>query len=107
MRQFISGTDSAFVDLQTKATAACIVFNDVEMPPGSTPPRGRVGFEVDPALNTATLFVDRGISYEGPNPEVREWLHAGEKHFLSFSRLQSWIVEGLGPSYPRDDPADS
>ncbi len=99
MRQFIRGTDLAYAELQAHAKAACIVFPDEELPPGCTQPRARIAFELEPTNQIATLLVDRGVRYEGSNPEVRDWLAAGERHFASFARLQDWIVHGLGPCY--------
>lgn len=99
MKQFILGTDSDFVDLERRANRKCIAFRDQEMPPGSNPPRARIGFEVAPQTGEAVLLVDHGVSYNGPSRDVREWLVSGEKRFQQFGDLQRWICGELASCY--------
>jgi hypothetical protein len=98
MRQFISGSDAAFDHLSAQARQACVVFYDEEMPAGVVPPRARVGFE-ERSDGSVMLFVDRGVTYHGPNRSIREWLDAGEKRFASFNDLRAWLLDELAPSY--------
>lgn len=99
MRQFICGSDSAFANLERRACHACVVFPDQEMPPGAVPSRARVGFEIQPSDSAVLLLVDRGITYDGTNSTVSDWLAAGEKRFSSFGQLRDWIQNELGACY--------
>ena len=99
MHQFINGSDAAFADLERRARGACIVFRDQQMPPDATPPRARVGFEVNPADGSALLLVDRGVAYRGPHPAVREWLETSTMWFPSFAHLRRWIQDELRGCY--------
>lgn len=99
MRQFINGSDSAFIHLKTRAKRACVVFPDQEMPLGARSPHARVGFEVNPTSGEALLLVQRGIEYNGTNQAVREWFARGQKRFGSFEQLQHWIQEELSLCY--------
>lgn len=99
MIRFINSGDAAFASLERQATGRCVVFPQQLMPPGATPNRARVGFEVSEADGTASLLVDRGIEYVGPNHDVRRWLLDGEMRFQSFERLRQWIQEDLKACY--------
>ena len=70
------------------------------MPPGCTPDRGDVGFEVDDGPGTTRLLVSRGVQYAGPAPDVGEWLRAGGKEFASFSLLRAWFEGPLRQAFP-------
>ncbi len=104
MRQFIQGSRSAFAELERRALGDCVVFPQEEMPPGALPALARVGFEINPADDSARLFVDRGVICPGANAQVQEWLAAGEKHFTSFEALRVWIQEHLAPAYGMNIP---
>lgn len=99
MRQFLNGHDMAFADLERQARSACVVFGNAEMPSGTTPPRARIGFEVDPASGAAVLLVERGLTYAGSVDSVWEWLATGEKRFRSFRDLANWIRGELAASF--------
>ena len=47
MRQFVGGGNQAFAELAQRATQSCVVFRDQELPPGSDPSRGRIGFAIN------------------------------------------------------------
>jgi hypothetical protein len=107
MRQFIDGSDAAFAELQQQATGACVQFHDQELPPGAEPRRARIGFEVR-SDGTASLLVERGVSYSGPDAEVRAWFASGERLFSdaklleaplgrAASRVERALVGSLGP----------
>jgi hypothetical protein len=99
MRQFLSGTDKAFHELEERAKRACIRFRDQEMPLGSVPERADIGFEVDQHSGSAKLLVNKGIRYSGLNPAVREWFSSGIKEFPTFDKLKEWIRGSLADSF--------
>lgn len=99
MYQFLNGSDAAFADLQRRATNCCLPFPNQELPPGTRPRQGRVGFQMDPTNGSARLFVEHGIVYAGSNPAVRQWLEAGEIRFPSFDALKRWLREDLAAAY--------
>src|SRR5258706_6750292 len=99
MRQFLEGSDAAYADLEQKATRACVTFANQEMPIGTSAPRARVGFEVNPANREAGLLVDRGLQYGGAVEGVRHWFARGEKRFRDFGALRRWISEELARGY--------
>jgi hypothetical protein len=98
MRQFIDGSEAAYADLAARASGACVVFCDEELP-NALPARGRIGFEGNPNDGSVTLLVDRGLTYRGSNRSIGEWLAAGEKHFDSFATLREWLRRELSPEY--------
>ena len=57
MIQFINGSDAAYADLEARARSSCVVFRAQEMPPGTSPARARVGFEIDPVDGFSSVFV--------------------------------------------------
>jgi hypothetical protein len=99
MHQFINGSDAAFADLEDRARSACVVFYDQELPPGSTPARARIGFEVNPVNGSAVFLVHRPVTYRGLNDDIRTLLQAGEKRFNDFAGLIRWIRGPLAACY--------
>ncbi|MBX3451337.1 MAG: ATP-dependent Clp protease ATP-binding subunit [Planctomycetaceae bacterium] len=99
MRQFLTGNDQDFAGLEQRATGACVAYRDQELPPGSSPSRARVGFEVNPSDESVLLLVDRGIRYTGSSPQVGDWLGRGERRFRSFSDLKIWLRGELAACY--------
>lgn len=91
MKQFLDGTDAAFDELERRARHACIRFRGQPMPPGCMPPEADIGFEIDAANGSASLFVEREVHYGGQDPLVQEWLHEGVLVFRSFPELTDWI----------------
>lgn len=98
MRQFIDGSPASWDNLEQRARRACVVFADCGLPPGCTPATARIGFEIGPS-GGATLYVDRGVSYDGSSSSVRTWLDAGEMRFTSMTRLREWVRAELGPLF--------
>lgn len=99
MRQFLTNDNQAFRDLEQRADTSCVVFADQEMPPGTSPARLRIGFEIDPQTGSALLLVDEGAIYSGESQEVREWLACGEKRFADFSELRDWLHRVIKPAF--------
>lgn len=99
MRQFINGSEAAFIDLATRARGACVVFYGEELPAGTVPTHGRIGFESNPRDGSVTLLVERGAIYQGTNRNIREWLAAGEKRFANFAALRAWLQADLASAY--------
>lgn len=99
MIRFINSGNAAFAALERQATGRCVVFPRQLMPPGATPNRARIGFELSETDGTASLLVDRGIEYVGPNDDVRRWFVDGELRFQSFERLRQWIQQDLKACY--------
>jgi len=69
------------------------------MPPGCTPDRAHVGFEIDDGPGSARLLVTRGIRYSGDVRAVREWFDAGEIEFPYFAALRDWVQGPLGRAF--------
>jgi hypothetical protein len=91
MKQFLKGTDQAFLDLETNAKASCVRFRNQELPHNCIPSQGDIGFEVDSSSGIAKLFVNKGIIYTGNSTEISLWLNQGVKEFQSFDLLKQWI----------------
>jgi hypothetical protein len=99
MHQFIEGTDEGFEGLGIRAIGRCIRYRSQAMPPGCTPPRAHVGFEVNPLNNMAILYVEHGVQYTGNSVAVREWLRTGERRFANFDDRRRSIQEDLARAY--------
>ena len=93
MHQFISGSDAAWAALERQATGSCVRFGNERLPSGCTPGTADVGFEIDAQTRSAALHVKRGVTYDGTNPAVRDWLASGTKRFSSFAALRQWITQ--------------
>lgn len=99
MRRFVNGSSQAFAELERQANGTCVLFRDVELPPGALRARARVGFEVRSADGAALLLVDRGISYQGSNRAIAAWLEAGEIRFAGFAQLREWLQREVGTCF--------
>lgn len=99
MRKFINGSDQAFKELNDRANHNCIVFANEEMPFGTMPSHGRVGFEAISADGTVTLFVQKGLQYSGSNQDVFQWISNGQRNFASWRMLVKWIRDELAKEY--------
>jgi ATP-dependent Clp protease ATP-binding subunit ClpA len=99
MKKFINGSNGQFEDLERRATGACVRFRDVELPPGTSPPTGMVGFEIDPRNGFAKFLVQRGINYTGQSREIAEWLNCGQRVFPTFGALRQWVSTVLVEAY--------
>jgi hypothetical protein len=99
MWQLIFGSQAAFADLERRARRACVRFRDQELPPGASPRRAAIGFEIDPTNGSAKLLVDYGVMYTGPSEDVRNWLVTGERRFESFEQLKRWIGTTLRQAF--------
>lgn len=97
MQRFINGTQPAWDDLTRRASRACVVFRDCQLPPGCEPTVARVGLEIHDG--EAILFVDRGIQYCGTSAALQGWLVAGEKRFTGIENLRGWIDREIGPLF--------
>jgi hypothetical protein len=109
MWQLMTAPDATFPALQQRATDACVVFLQQPLPPGATPARARVGIEVVRETGATKLLVDRGIRYDGPNADVRQWLSEGRRDFASFTDLRRWLQQDLRACYENSGvltPAD-
>ena len=107
MRSFCQGTDEAFRDLEQRATQACIRFDGCELPPGCTPSRASVGFEVDGATGLARLLVQPGVRYSGSDEDLQGWASSGALNFRSFADLRRWICSDLSTYFARPAPTAS
>lgn len=100
MRQFISGSCTAFADLEEKAKRSCVRFVEQEMPPGTFPSRADIGFEIAETTGVARLLVERGLIYHGrPSSEVGAWIQDGERSFENFAALRSWLSTTLKAAF--------
>ena len=99
MIQFIEGSDADFDALGIRAIGRCIRYRSQVMPPGCTPTRAHVGFEINPLNDKAILYVERGVDYSGTCEAANQWMRAGEKRFASFDQLRRWIQEDLAAAY--------
>ncbi|QEG15566.1 AAA family ATPase [Gimesia maris] len=107
MRQFINGSDEAFKDLEEKAKRGCVTFSDQEMPQGVSPSRARVGFEVDPATQKATLLVEHGGQYTGRETDIRQWIEIGACQFQNFAALKEWLQHRLSNYFTSGDQTET
>ena len=64
MRELFEANALILSELERRANGACVVYHDLELPPGCVPPRSDVGVEVDPASGETSLLV-RGAT--GPD----------------------------------------
>jgi hypothetical protein len=99
MRQFITGTEPAFQELERRANRSCVRFRGQEMPPGSTPAIADVGFEISQSSGTAELLVTSGVRYQGNDSSIRDWLNGGRKTFPTFRALVEWICGPLAQAF--------
>lgn len=106
MRQFFSCDEAAFGELEQRAKRACIRFRNQELPPGCTPDRADVGFEVDRDRGVAWLLVNRETRYSGPSSELEDWINSGAKQFASFDDLRSWIDGPLRQAFDEQPTSD-
>lgn len=104
MRQFLTDSSQAFHDLEQRAGANCVVFANQEMPPGTSPAKLRIGFEIDPEDGSTVLLVDEGAIYSGESREIRDWLNQGEKRFANFSELRDWLSRVVKPTFYQNSP---
>ncbi|MGI8467324.1 MAG: AAA family ATPase [Pyrinomonadaceae bacterium] len=100
MKQFLNGSGEAFRALETGARNNCIVFQNQEMPSGTTPKFMKIGFEVV-ADDRALLHVDLGAVYSGDNQTIRQWFESGAMEFANFEELRHWIESELKPEYEK------
>lgn len=106
MQQFFSGNDEAYRRLEADARRTCVRFHDQRMPSGVTPDRANVGFEVSEG-GAATLFVQRGVHYDGNDRWLRGLFAEGQLCFNSFHELRRWLQRQLPKHYgDRSSPED-
>lgn len=99
MHDFLQPNPTAFAELATRATGRVVRFRGQSMPPGAQPPRADIGFEVEPDSGQATLLVNHGVSWQGSEPQVQQWLTEGQRVFESFDDLAAWVQGPLARSY--------
>ncbi|MFH2124129.1 MAG: AAA family ATPase [Pseudomonadota bacterium] len=99
MRQFLTPNDNAFLDLEERARWSCLRFQAQELPPGCTPDRADIAFEIDSDQGLAKLLVARGVSYNGQSQDVREWVDNGKIEFPAFAALIQWIQGPLKQAF--------
>lgn len=104
MRQFLHSNQAFYQSLEQRAAGGqCQRFFGEELPPGCQPLRGCIGIEVKPG-GPALLFVQLGVQYSGPDPEIRRWLENGEIAFDSFDGLRRWLQGPLREAYAASQP---
>lgn len=101
MRQFFNHNSASLASLEGRARRACVVFQNQEMPTGTTPPKLRVGFELT-TNDEALLYVDTGSHYDGNNISIREWLRTGKKRFANLTELFNWLETELAGEYSNE-----
>lgn len=99
MWQFMYGSDEMFDDLEQRARRSCVRFADQEMPPGTVPARAAIGFEADEGTGHMRLFVERGLTYNGTNDDVAQWVADGSRTFDDVAELRSWLGSTLRDAY--------
>jgi AAA domain (Cdc48 subfamily) len=100
MRRFLNGTQEAWDDLSHRASRACVVFTDCQLPPGCQPTTARIGFEIQPT--EAIVFIDKGIRYHGSSRALSAWLRQGEIRFHGIDDLKNWLQHEIGPLFQVD-----
>jgi len=73
----------------------CVAWRDQPLPARCSPPTARVGVE-QRSDATAVLLVDRGVSYDGPHAQLRDWFADGALEFDSIDDLIAWTDHWLG-----------
>jgi len=73
----------------------CVVYRDHPMPRGTVPRSARIGIESADA--GAQLYVERGLTYDGSEDEVRRWLADGVRRFDGLDALLTWLERAVGP----------
>ena len=98
MRQFFDADASAFSELEQKARAGCVVFDNQEMPVTIMPRHMRVGFEVlsDDAVS---LYIIKGGTYSGSRPSISAWIDTGRAEFPNFESMRHWLESELAAEY--------
>lgn len=81
--------------LARRTRDVCVVYRDHPMPAGATPPVARIGIESSDA--GAHLYVDRGVAYQGADPDVGRWLVDGVRRFAGLDPLLAWLRQVVGP----------
>lgn len=99
MNQFLNATDAGLRNLEAKAKGKCIRFRQQAMPPGCSPARADIGFEIDSGSGIASLHVQKGMEYTGHSEDVATWFQNGSKAFLTFDSLVEWLRGTLRQSY--------
>jgi ATP-dependent Clp protease ATP-binding subunit ClpA len=99
VKQFITGSQQAYSDLESRARKACVVFRSAAMPIGCYPDHADVGFEIDSG-GQALLLVKGLTRYTGKNDDVRRWVETGELRFVDFRALARWIRLELRREFP-------
>lgn len=99
MRELFEANALILSELERRANGACVVYHDLELPPGCVPPRSDVGVEVDQASGETSLLVRKGVHYSGGDDLVSRWLTAGELSFASFSDLVLTLQGPLAEQY--------
>ena len=103
MKQFLTGSDRAYAELEARSADHCVVFHEQEMPLGTTPSTASVGFDRE---GTRVVLLVKGIqAYRGSLPEIGTWLAAGRKEFTDFAAMCNWIRGPLAQAYAPVAPA--
>lgn len=99
MHDFLQHNPAAFAELATRATGRVVRFRSQSMPPGALPPRADIGFQVESDSGQSILLVSHGVSWQGSEPQVQQWLSEGQRVFESFDELAAWVQGPLARCY--------
>ena len=91
--------------IRQRSRGRCVVIADQAMPPGTIPPRGRIG--VEQSGGKVVLLVDRCTPSPGAPPDIERWLRTGSARFGDFDELTRWICDTLTPAYRHHGPSPS
>lgn len=89
--------------LAERTRQVCVVYRDHPMPRGTVPRSARIGIESSDG--DARLYVDRGLTYQGADDEVRRWLMDGVRRFEGLDALLTWLERVVGTVAATPSPA--
>ena len=89
----VTASPATLASIGERSKVACVVFANHPLPAGAVPKTGDIGIEQTDS--STLLHVHRGLQYEGPDDEVRNWMATGTKSFPSLTDCMHWLRRHL------------
>lgn len=99
----LSYDDNQLSSLKDRANDKCIKFSSQRLPSDCSPKYADIGIEYLPSNGTCNFHVQKGVKYQGPNLELKEWFKSGTKSFDTYLELKNWIASNLQSSFQQRD----